>query len=334
MQSLELGAQSPTDEDVEAPASDSAAVDSQLPGDGVYHFILNPSSGSESLSEEELRSMLEDAGFKWQIHKTHNKEDLREMTEAAINAGAGAIIACGGDGTVSEVAENLVGKDVVFGIIPSGTANVISTELCIAGEIEDAVALLASSRKKIKKIDVGVLGDKVFLLRVGMGLAASMTLEADKDLKRSLGKWAYLLTALRLRRQYARSRYTINVDGKTYKCKGVAGMICNSANAGMQGAKFLEDIDLSDGYIHLVIVPDAGFKTIFAIMRKVFRSLISFGRKTHPKDNIRHWKGEKISVRSKPLQLVSRDGEEVEDTRLLKAHVIPGALTVFTGEDA
>ncbi len=59
MQSLELGAQSPTDEDVEAPASDSAAVDSQLPGDGVYHFILNPSSGSESLSEEELRSMLD-----------------------------------------------------------------------------------------------------------------------------------------------------------------------------------------------------------------------------------------------------------------------------------
>src|SRR4051794_38901172 len=95
--------------------------------------ILNPGSGSYTarMVHEALARHLNCADGPCDVHEATGREHLTELARAATEQGWEIVVACGGDGTVSAVANGLVGTCAVLGILPLGTGNVLAQELGI-----------------------------------------------------------------------------------------------------------------------------------------------------------------------------------------------------------
>ena len=65
----------------------------------------------------------------WEVSVAQPDDDLPALTRDAVQDGADVVAAYGGDGTVSGVAEGLLGTGVPLAVLPGGTANVLSAEL-------------------------------------------------------------------------------------------------------------------------------------------------------------------------------------------------------------
>ena len=116
-----------------------------------------------------------------------------DLAAKAIDEGADLVLALGGDGTINEVANGMVGSRVPLGILPAGTANVLAMELGLGGRVHKAIPKL--SRCSPERISIGLLrnemGSRYFLLMAGAGLDAEIVYNINADLKKAIGKVAY-----------------------------------------------------------------------------------------------------------------------------------------------
>jgi diacylglycerol kinase family enzyme len=109
--------------------------------------------------------------------------------------GADLIVVAGGDGTINEAAEGMVGSDVPLAILPGGTANVLAMETKLGGNLERVARRMGEL--KPRRISLGHLtcdGGKVsryFLLMAGIGLDAHVVYNVRPGLKAKTGKFAY-----------------------------------------------------------------------------------------------------------------------------------------------
>lgn len=112
-----------------------------------------------------------------------------------IEQGADLIVVAGGDGTINEAAEGMLGTKVPLAILPGGTANVLAMELKLGGKLERVAERLGELRPR--RISVGHVtcdGGKLsrhFLLMAGMGLDAHVVYNINAGLKAKAGKFAY-----------------------------------------------------------------------------------------------------------------------------------------------
>src|SRR5258706_1899535 len=139
------------------------------------HVIINPAAGQDRPVLGAINKVFQEVGAKWGVDVTNNPGDAIRLTKKAIAEGVDCIAVHGGDGTVMEVANGLLGTHVPMAIIPGGTANVMSIELGIPGDIVQAVSLINDvDHSMLRSVDVGKVGDHYFMLRVGMGWEAAM----------------------------------------------------------------------------------------------------------------------------------------------------------------
>lgn len=115
------------------------------------------------------------------------------LARECIAKGADLILAAGGDGTINEIANGMVGTTTPLGILPAGTANVLAMELGIGSNMIRAARGL--SELSAARIGVGLLEngreERHFVLMAGAGLDAMIVYNIDAKLKASLGKVAY-----------------------------------------------------------------------------------------------------------------------------------------------
>lgn len=149
---------------------------------------------------------------------TQRPNHAGELAGEAISAGCDLVLAAGGDGTINEAVNGLVGSRVLFGVLPSGTANVLANEVGFAGRPDHAaIQLLDAVPARISLGRVDREGShRHFLLLAGIGLDARIVKELDLNLKRKIGKLAYWHGGLS---QFGRAmpKFRIRVDGIEYK---------------------------------------------------------------------------------------------------------------------
>ncbi len=138
-----------------------------------------------------------------------------------VACGAELVIAAGGDGTINEVAEGLVGSDVPLGILPAGTANVLATEMKLGSRMERAAARLEQCRpERIAMGHVTCEGGAVsrhFLLMAGIGLDAHIVYRVSAPLKAATGKLAYWVAGWSLLGRRL-AEFTVDVNGAKRVC--------------------------------------------------------------------------------------------------------------------
>lgn len=298
------------------------------------HVIINPAAGGQSPILNTLNTVFGEAGAEWDVSLTKENGDGRRFAEEAVAAGADIVAAYGGDGTVADVASGLVGSGVPLGILPGGTANVLSGEFRIPQELGAACALLTGTGR-IRTVDVGRVNDHYFLLRVGIGFEAAMVAGADRTLKERLGPLAYGLAALQALREPDVSAYRIKLDDNEIECTGLTCIIANSGNLGAPGLSFAPNVKVDDGLLDVIVVRRADLGTLAALIA----SAAGLDQVDSPEaeqvvdaeEAMQHWQARQITVEAEPPQTVQVDGELIHPTPV-STEVIPQALRVIVPE--
>jgi YegS/Rv2252/BmrU family lipid kinase len=171
-------------------------------------LIYNPASGQYSARRkaavQQVLDVLRASGVEAEAFVTDTPGSATVHADQAVRSGFDAILACGGDGTVHEVLQSLVGTDVALGVIPLGTANALASNLGLTGAPAKAArALLAASPTRIP---VGRIhfqngrgpDSRYFLVAAGVGADALLMSRLDPGLKRRLGYILYMIEAFKI----------------------------------------------------------------------------------------------------------------------------------------
>lgn len=129
----------------------------------------------------------------------------------AVDSGAPMVIVGGGDGSLSGTVDELVGHDCVFAVLPLGTANSFARTLGIPLELDGAIEVIATGRRR--RIDLGMVGNDYFVNAASMGLSPMIGQTVPHKLKRYLGRVGYLLWAIKCSFDFRAFRLTID-DGR------------------------------------------------------------------------------------------------------------------------
>lgn len=192
-------------------------------------------------------------GITFEVHEPSHAEPLIGRIREAVDSGCDLVVAAGGDGTVSSVADALVGTETPLGIIPLGTANVLAGELGIPLDVDASCALLAGDHA-LTRIDAMEIDGKHYVTQVGVGLDAEMIRGTQGEHKRRFGRLAYLWTAAtRLVGLQAR-RFTLMVDGQTSRPRASQVLVANSGTLGSRPFRWGLDIRPDDGQVDVCLI--------------------------------------------------------------------------------
>ncbi len=153
--------------------------------------IVNPSAHSERAQQSLATIQRLAAGA--DIRFTAGPGDARRLAREAALAGASIVVACGGDGTVSEVANGIAGTAAALGVMPLGTMNVFSKEFAIPADLEAAWRVIEAG--VTREIDLPDANGAHFIQLAGVGLDAQVVKETTWESKKRLGPLSYIISA-------------------------------------------------------------------------------------------------------------------------------------------
>jgi diacylglycerol kinase (ATP) len=285
--------------------------------------VLNPKSGGYTAGD--VHQALErhfpcEEGFCSVLELTKDLDLARAIGEAK-GRGVELVIAAGGDGTVSALANVLTGTRIPLGIIPLGTANVLARELGIPVDLEKACTLLAGPHATAD-IDAMQVDDQFYLTQVGIGIDALMIRDTKKEHKRRFGRAAYLWTAFTRLVGFQPRRFLLTVDGKTGRRRASQIVLANVGTLGQPPFQWGPDIHPDDGRIDVCIVRARTLAHYLLVAWHVARG--QHRRNRH----VRYLTAEKtVAIQTKRALPVQADGEIIGRTPI-EVKVVPGAVRV------
>ena len=249
--------------------------------DDLVAFVANPTKpGTNELRADAIRacaarSMPEPLWF-----ETTLLDPGVGQTRRAIEMGAAAVVAVGGDGTVRAVAEALASTGVPMGLIPQGTGNLLARNLDLP-LTDNAAALRLALSGTDRAIDVGWLridrdgspangarpGDRapvvreprehIFLVIAGLGFDAAMVADTDEDLKARVGWIAYFLAGVR-HLHGRRLRLHTQIDDAPATAIRLRSLLIGNCGRLPGGITLLPDALLDDGWLDVGAIDTRG----------------------------------------------------------------------------
>lgn len=202
-------------------------------------LIYNPIAGAlqrDLKQVERLTATLAEHGIVVSLLPTAYAGHATLLARQAVADGASIVIACGGDGTINEVAQSLVGTETSLAVWPSGTANVLAKELRLPRNAKALAALIASD--SVRTISVGSAvkpgtgWQRYFLLMAGIGLDAAIVQGVDLELKKYAGKGAYWAAGLGFLARMPLTPFSLKFNGRQHE--STFAVISNAAHYASQ----------------------------------------------------------------------------------------------------
>ncbi|MDQ1470579.1 MAG: hypothetical protein QOJ99_2059 [Bryobacterales bacterium] len=184
----------------------------------IYNPFAGGLKGSKRARLDAAIEVFEKAGRQVELFATPGPNKAGELARKAAHAGCDLVLAAGGDGTINEAINGLVGSKVIFGALPAGTANVLANELGLSNRPDRAASQLlyaVPTRISLGAYDRPGHARRHFALMAGIGLDARIVYELDLNLKARLGKLAYWHGGFK---QLGRPipQFTIRVNGESH----------------------------------------------------------------------------------------------------------------------
>lgn len=292
--------------------------------------IANPASGTNREAVAQIEAALAaHSHLESEMCLTEQAGDAERFAASAQADGIDRVLSWGGDGTVMEVLTGLQNSPVPLGILPGGTANVMSVELGIPTTLDGALALALADDITTRTIDLGAVDNRSFMLRVGFGYEAEFSAGTSREDKKKWGRFAYLRTAITKLRGLQPTRYLITLDdGQVVVSYGVTCMICNSSSMGFGALRFVPDGSVSDGLLDVVVVhrvfePGSFLRALTSMVHSIFPRLFP----TLPR--FETWRTSRVVVEVKKPQMIALDGEPMKRGKRVTAWAIPGVVNVI-----
>lgn len=231
-------------------------------------LIANPAAGSgrEKIIEQ-VRDYLEGKGASIELYLTGKRGDAVLAAKMASEEGFDTVVAMGGDGTLNEVVNGLAGSSVNLGFIPLGTVNVFALETGIPMDPLKACDVIVSGSPK--KISLGRVNDRYFILMAGIGFDAYVVYGVSLRLKRLSGRISYIVKAITSLFTYPGNLLEVILDnGKRVEGYGVV-----VGNARYYGGRMsvTPSAELTRGDLEVCIFKGKGLVTMLRYVLGIMR---------------------------------------------------------------
>lgn len=180
--------------------------------------IYNPRSGKQQQREmivADFAKSLAARGFNVQTWRTERANHATELARQAVEAKADLLVAHGGDGTLNEVLQGMVGSELPLAIWPGGTANVVALDLKLPRQPQDIIELICANHQA--RVHVAKAGTRYYFFTAGIGLDAEIIEEVDAQLKKQIGKGAFWLAGFAHLVKWQPTPIILKIDGRTYE---------------------------------------------------------------------------------------------------------------------
>jgi YegS/Rv2252/BmrU family lipid kinase len=237
--------------------------------------IVNPASASGSTGEAwpQVASDLRSQFGAFRVLFTERRGDAAALAGDAARKGSNLIIACGGDGTISEVANGILasGKDVELGILPSGTGGDFRRTLEIPSRSRDAARILRDGRTV--RIDVGRVSyvdhnghdaTRYFVGVASCGMSTKVIERVKED------RISFINAVLKTAMQNAPVRLAVQLDDEHDRNLTVSNLCIANARYFGGGMKIAPDAKLTDGKFDVVGVGDLSALKLFTSAPRVY----------------------------------------------------------------
>ena len=152
-------------------------------------LITNPAAEATSEHVKEVIVKALSSNLHLEVVDTAAPGHATEVASEAVRSGCGLVVAFGGDGTLNEVANGMVGSDTPLAILPGGNANVVCRNLGLPADIVEATGRLLNGLREpnTRRISVGRTGGRCFLVSCGLGLRPRGAHDAERDASAGAG---------------------------------------------------------------------------------------------------------------------------------------------------
>jgi diacylglycerol kinase (ATP) len=232
-----------------------------------YLLIANPVSG-DARKEAKIDVALayfRKHGDSVDVRFTDYPGHAISIAREAVSHDYDAILGAGGDGTINEVLNGIVGTTVKLGILPWGTGNVFAKEMRISSRIEKQCKLIRKG--KAFGLDCGRCGPKYFLLMASAGFDAYTIRRGGRlPLKSKFGISAYLFAALGAFSRYKYPAINLRIEDGTTD----TGTFVLISNTRLYGSFFIfnPEADPTDGLLDIFVFRESG---LWGMIKLVFR---------------------------------------------------------------
>jgi diacylglycerol kinase (ATP) len=295
-------------------------------------LIYNPKSEKDGNPEHTLEAVincLRRHGIEPDVTLKTSGNVIRKSARKAVKNSEDLIIVAGGDGTIEDVAAELVGSETTMGILPIGTMNNIARSLGVPLDVNDACTLI--SMGVARKIDIGHVDAgaaphlEYFLETAGLGLNAIAFQIGQEAHKR---RWGGLPDAMRKLLEFKATPIVVELDdGQKIPANS---QVVTVSNAPMTGMNFLlaPEAKMDDGWLDIAIYDDMNKADLF--------SYLMAARNANRVDNekIKRYRSRHVRIYPRQPAPIVSDKDALPEKDTLDIELIPQGLKVIVGKGA
>lgn len=287
--------------------------------------IYNPSSGRQNVKRKinAICNILMDNGYIIGRYATKGKDDAMNETIKACGEDWDILVACGGDGTINEIATGIIkgGRQIPVAIFATGTVNDFATSMNLP--IAPKAFCNMIMREEIIDVDLGKANDGYFVNVLAGGLISDVAHQVPIEMKTLFGRTAYYIAGLREMPRQMLNPFHIKVESEehTKEEEVILFLVTNTSSIG--GFKGLApDAEVEDGLLDCIIIRKVEILDVIP----VFISLLKGDITTNP--NVVHFKTKNLKIESKETMQFDMDGE-YGGKLPITLEVIPGSFSIF-----
>jgi diacylglycerol kinase family enzyme len=267
--------------------------------------------------------------------ETESRDHATALCREAARERYDVVVAFGGDGTVNEAANGLVGSETPLSALPGGRTNVYCRMLGIPTDVVDATEhlLRLTDEWQPRRVDVARVNERHFLFSAGVGLDASVVerVDAHPRLKARIGEWYYAAVVMRVfGRRYLFNPPRLEAWLGAERVEGVTAVVQNAAPYTFFGNRPVhigEGATLNSGTLSGVVlqrarpidIPTVGWRALSE------RAELGRHRRVHPFSGVQELEIRSADERALPLQV---DGDYIGEVDAAAFGVLPGGLLV------
>jgi diacylglycerol kinase family enzyme len=301
-------------------------------------IIVNPYATTVSDRLKNLVVYALQGRYSVEAVETQARAHATQITREAAQEGYDVVVAFGGDGTVNEAANGLIGSETPLTCLPGGSTNVFCRTLGIPNDVVDATEHLLRMADDFepRQVDTGRVNGRHFVFSSGIGLDASVVERVDSHpkLKARLGEWYFTWAALSTfnRRYLVRPpRVRATVDGR--ELRGVTAIIQNSdpfTYFGTRPIRIGREVSLESGTLSLTVLKRATPLEMGTLLPRIFSARdgsVAAHRQVESLSGLARFRIETDGQRPFPLEV---DGDYVGEFDAADFEAAPRSLAVVS----
>lgn len=283
-------------------------------------FIANPHSGANRKRNLAalIHDLLDQDQFDYEIRFTEYAGHAIKLAREGVELGFDIVVACGGDGSVNEIASQLIGTETVLGVLPCGSGNGFAMHLGIGRDVARAIHFLNNG--KAVTMDSCLMNDRPFVNLAGIGFDAVVARRLHRSKVR--GVWGYLFNTVREVFNYKMQPVEIQLDGKTLQRTCLLVEVANAPVYGY-GFSIVPQARPNDGRLEVLIANEA------PKWRYLLESWRFLNRSFHKSSLVECFSATEVTVKPGVPTAVHVDGEGYKLNASARFSIRPKSLRVM-----